>query len=293
MTLNQMTYFKTLAETGHMGQAAEKLFLSQPSLSASMARLEKELGVRLFDRRGRRMALTEEGEAYLRHVERVLREVHESVVHMGRLATSQETRIRLGCITSLLADYFPARMREFLRRPENQNVRFECSIENTGELIRRLKNGVYDLLLCSESRDEAVHQTAILAEPIRLIAPAGEPPLTMRWEELFRQPLIGYEENSVMDLFLQELAGRHGGRLRFAYRAPTETAIAALVAHGLGRAVIPWSPRVAGSYPVDCYSFPEGDPIRRLYLTTLRGQENHGAAGRLVQFLRERDGAPD
>ena len=44
MTLNQMTYFKTLAETGHMGQAAEKLFLSQPSLSASMARLEKELG---------------------------------------------------------------------------------------------------------------------------------------------------------------------------------------------------------------------------------------------------------
>ena len=40
MTLNQMTYFRTLAETSHMGQAAEKLFLSQPSLSASMARLE-------------------------------------------------------------------------------------------------------------------------------------------------------------------------------------------------------------------------------------------------------------
>ena len=61
-----------------MGQAAEKLFLSQPSLSASMARLEKELGVRLFDRRGHRMTLTGEGEAYLRHVERILREVDEA-----------------------------------------------------------------------------------------------------------------------------------------------------------------------------------------------------------------------
>ena len=56
MTLNQLAYFQKLAETRHMGRAAEELLSSQPSLSGSMARLEEELGLVLFDRAGRRMA---------------------------------------------------------------------------------------------------------------------------------------------------------------------------------------------------------------------------------------------
>ena len=79
--------------------------------------------MRLFDRRGHRMTMTGEGEA---------------AAHMSRLVSSQETRIRLGCGTPVLHDYFPQWMGAFLRRPENREVRFECSIENTGELIRRL-----------------------------------------------------------------------------------------------------------------------------------------------------------
>lgn len=287
MTLNQMVYFKTVAETGHMGQAAEKLFLAQPSLSVAIARLEKELGVALFDRRGHRMTLTEAGEAYLRHVERILREVKEASAHMSRLASSRETKIRLGCGTPLLNDYFPSRMRAFLQQPENREVRFECSIENTQELVRRLKNGVYDLLLCSKSRDEEVDQVAILAEPIRFIAPAGSPPPPEEWESFVRQPLIGYEENSIMDTFLQDLAAQQGGRFRFAYRAPTENAIISLVAHGLGSALIPWESEDLRDERVVCYPFQNGRHVRELYLTTLRDQENHGAARRLIQFLLE------
>ena len=296
MTLDQMRYFKTLAETGHMGQAAEKLFLAQPSLSVSIARLEKELGVPLFDRRGHRMTLTDAGEAYLRHVERILREVKESTAHMSRLASSQQTKIRLGCITPLLNDYFPSRMRVFLRRPENRNVRFECSIENTEELVKKKKNGVYDLLLCSRSRDEEVAQTPILTEPIRFIAPAGTPPPPEDWEKLIQIPLVGYEENSVMDTYLQEIAEQQGGRLPFVYRAPTENAIVSLVAHGLGGALIPWGSEDLRDDRVVCYPFRNGQYARELYLTTLRDQENHGAAQRLIQFLlqdqEEKTGGP-
>ena len=291
MTLNQMTYFRMLAETGHMGQAAEKLFLSQPSLSASVARLEKELGVRLFDRRGHRMTLTGEGEAYLRHVERILREVDEAAAHMSRLASSQETRIRLGCGTPVLHDYFPQWMGAFLRRPENREVRFECSIENTGELIRRLKNGGYDLLLCSRSGDEEVEQVPLASEPIVVVAHRDAPPPPRHWAELAQLPLIGYEENSVMDNTLQGIAEDHGTRFQFLYRAPTETAIVALVAHGLGYAVIAWSEEETRGRPVACYPMEEGEYTRQLYLTTLRGQESHGAAGRLIRFLLEEGGA--
>ena len=288
MTLNQMMYFKALAETGHMGQTAEKLYISQPSLSASTARLEKELGVRLFDRQGHRMTLTAEGEAFLRHVKRILREVDESAAHMSRLASSQQTRIRLGCGTPILHDYFPAWMEGFLRRTENRDVRFECSIENTEELVRRLKNGVYDLLLCSRSEDEAIRQVPLVSEPILVVAHQKAPAPPRTWEELARLPLIGYEENSVMDNTLQGIAEDHGTRFQFVYRAPTETAIVALVAHGLGCAVIAWSEGETRGRPVRCYSCGEATYHRQLYLTTLRGQESHGAAGRLIQFLTER-----
>ena len=169
-------------------------------------------------------------------------------------------------------------------------MRFECSIENTGELIRRLKNGVYDLLLCSRSGDEGVEQVPLASEPIVVVAHRDAPPPPRRWAELARLPLIGYEENSVMDNTLQGIAEDHGTRFQFLYRAPTETAIVALVAHGLGYAVIAWSEEETRGRPVVCYSMEEGEYTRQLYLTTLQGQESHGAAGRLIHFLLEEGG---
>ena len=78
MTIQQLTYFRVLAETRHMGRAAEKLFLAQSSLSSAVAKLESELGVLLFERRGHHLVLTAEGTALLAHAETVLREVEET-----------------------------------------------------------------------------------------------------------------------------------------------------------------------------------------------------------------------
>ena len=72
MTIQQLTYFRVLAETRHMGRAAEKLFLAQSSLSSAVAKLESELGVLLFERRGHHLVLTAEGTALLAHAETVL-----------------------------------------------------------------------------------------------------------------------------------------------------------------------------------------------------------------------------
>ena len=72
MTLNQMSYFQTVAREGHMGRSAEKLLIAQPSLSVSMMKLEEELGVTLFDRHGHSLILTAEGKIFLRHVDRIL-----------------------------------------------------------------------------------------------------------------------------------------------------------------------------------------------------------------------------
>lgn len=78
MELYQLRYFKTVAETEHFTRAAEKLHISQPSLSKSISNLEAELGVLLFERDKRAVYLNDYGRAFLKRVERILNEVDEA-----------------------------------------------------------------------------------------------------------------------------------------------------------------------------------------------------------------------
>lgn len=72
MNLNQLQYFVALARVQHFGKAAESLGITQPSFSYAIAQLEEELGVMLFDRKGRPPALTEEEPLFLDYAERSL-----------------------------------------------------------------------------------------------------------------------------------------------------------------------------------------------------------------------------
>lgn len=78
MKLSQLLYFKTVAETGKISLAAKKLFVTAPALSIAIANLEKELGVKLFDRGNNRIVLNEQGKAYLRHVNQILGDLNNA-----------------------------------------------------------------------------------------------------------------------------------------------------------------------------------------------------------------------
>lgn len=78
MKLTQLQYFKTVAEMGKISLAAKKLYVSAPALSIAIANLEKELGVKLFDRGNNRIVLNEQGKAYLRHVNQILGDLSQA-----------------------------------------------------------------------------------------------------------------------------------------------------------------------------------------------------------------------
>ena len=71
MELLQLKYFKTVAQIGKISEAAQALFISAPALSTSISRLEKELGVKLFDRTNNRIIQTQQGQILLRYVNQV------------------------------------------------------------------------------------------------------------------------------------------------------------------------------------------------------------------------------
>ena len=79
MTLNQLGYFYQAAVLQHFNQAAEKMNISEPSLSRSISSLEDELGVTLFEKRGRNVILTKAGEIFLEHATQILDDVKRAV----------------------------------------------------------------------------------------------------------------------------------------------------------------------------------------------------------------------
>ena len=113
MELQQLKYFKTVAEIGKISEAAEALFISAPALSTSISRLEKELGVQLFDRTNNRIILNTQGEIFLRHTNHIFealsdakKELQESLLQEGPHLSivSVNTAMWVNLITAFLSE---------------------------------------------------------------------------------------------------------------------------------------------------------------------------------------------
>jgi len=286
MTINQLRYFIEIAEKGNMNRAAEALFISQPSLSAAIKKLEEELKIELFERRGHHIALNHSGRMFLEHAKKMLAEYDLAIKHMEQLAKDQNIYINIGCISSLFRNYFPEIMSDFLKKTGRQDIQFQFSTERTAVLIDRLKMGMYDIVLCSAQEDPAILQIPIIREPLVLIYSEGNAPSEISWAAISNMPLIGYEEGARMDMLIEEYAKRNGAKLSFTYRAPTEGAIASFVSHGFGCAILPDTPEIA-SYPIKKEPLPGETVYRETYLTLLRNRQYVGAVGEFLEFMRE------
>lgn len=96
MSILQLEYFKALAETEHLTKTAGQLFIAVPSLSSSIARLEKEVGCKLFDRDGRNMRLNKSGEVYLKYVNEILLQLENAKKEARNIANIAEHSIAIG-----------------------------------------------------------------------------------------------------------------------------------------------------------------------------------------------------
>ena len=97
MDLSQLHYFRTAARTGNLSQAARELFVTQPNLSRSIARLETELGVPLFEHRKGKVVLNEYGRIFLSGVENVFGELNTCMQTVQRLYENSQKMLSLGC----------------------------------------------------------------------------------------------------------------------------------------------------------------------------------------------------
>ena len=138
MTLNQILYFRKVARLENYHQAAEELYISQPSLSRSMASLESELGVALFEKKGRGVTLTKAGKLFLEHADRIAGDCDVAVGKMQELS-SDGGKIDIGYIFPLAGHYIPHNVRKFLNQEENKNVVFNFWQNHTPAIAEKVQ----------------------------------------------------------------------------------------------------------------------------------------------------------
>lgn len=151
MTLNQILYFQKVARLENYHQAAEELYISQPSLSRSMAALESELGVALFEKKGRGVTLTKAGKLFLEHADRIAGDCDVAVGKMQELS-SDGGKIDIGYIFPLAGHYIPHKVRKFLNQEENKNVVFNFWQNHTPAIARRFVQASWTLVSAVISR---------------------------------------------------------------------------------------------------------------------------------------------
>lgn len=100
MELLQLKYFKTVAEIGKISEAADTLFVSSSALSTSISRLERELGVQLFDRTNNRIILNEQGQIFLRHVKQVFASLEDAKAELRQNMLQQGPHISVVDVNS-------------------------------------------------------------------------------------------------------------------------------------------------------------------------------------------------
>ena len=139
MELRQLEYFRVIAETESIHEAARRLNMSQPPLSYQIRQLENELGKRLFDRTGKKVVLTPQGEEFLEHANRILYDVHQAKASMND-TDELKNPLHIGTIESLCTVKFPKIIRKF--REQYPRVSIRITVDSPEKLIQMMEHNL-------------------------------------------------------------------------------------------------------------------------------------------------------
>jgi DNA-binding transcriptional LysR family regulator len=142
MDLNQLQYFQAIARLGNISKASNELFITQPNLSKSIARLEKELGVLLFDHRKGRITLNEYGQVFLSSVNRSFSELEYGIKEIRHLYETNENILSLA---SSMSDILPDILKSFYL--EHPNIRVNQYTYTPVDITTHLLDRSIDLAL--------------------------------------------------------------------------------------------------------------------------------------------------
>ena len=291
MELRQLRYFVAAAEAGTISRAADRCGIAQPSLSQQVRALEHSLGVTLFDRLGRGVALTDAGRALLPRAKRILAEVRDTEERLVHDVDHGVGALAIGAIPTMAPYLLP----DLLATLRTEFPECELTVrENfTERIVEALVGNEIDIAILSTPIDnEHVDLRVLGTEPLLVVAPAEHPLAdvdAISLPDLRDQPTIVLHE---MHCLGQQISGFCATR-RIARRVVCQTTqlptVLELVSRGLGISLVPRMAAEADHATDRVYlHLRRSPPTREIAVATRTGRSRSVVARRLESLLAER-----
>jgi LysR family hydrogen peroxide-inducible transcriptional activator len=269
-TIRQFEYLVALAETLNFRRAAERCYISQPSLSAQIQKLEELLGMRLFERDARRVIITPAGAEAAERARKVLVAADEFLRGVTSAGDPLAGRLRLGVVPTVAPYVLPRVLPPVRRRfPKLELLIRE---DKTANLVTELDAGRLDLLLLALEADLHDAETLLLFEEAFLLAMPPAHPLARRKKvtqaDLAGEPILLLEDGHCLRASTLEVCRAGGAQELIDFRATSLNTLVQMVASGVGMTLLP---EMAAAVEVrageiEVRPFVDPAPVRRIGL---------------------------
>ena len=240
MNYNYLRYFSVLAQVEHYTLAAARLGISQPSLSSAIHHLESELGnVRLFEKAGRNVRLTEEGRYYQEKVDAALKELNTASMTLRESKVSAPVLIRLGVVSGTVGGTVSQEIAAYLK--QNDRIRFRLTESSAEELRDMVRQEKLDMAIVDMTdRDRTLHFRKLCRRNFCAALPCDHPLSSsevLTPQQLSQQPQIVFNYD-IENTFGQWASGISADE-QIVCTVNTAQAALDLVSAGVGICVVP------------------------------------------------------
>ena len=293
MNLRDLSYLVALAEHRHFGRAAEASFVSQPTLSTQIKKLEDELGVPLVERTPRKVLLTEVGRDIAIRARDVLNEIEQIRGVARRTLDPESGTVRLGIFPTLGPYLLPHALP--LVRAAFPRLELLLVEEKTETVLRLLREGKLDAgILALPLHEDSLHSEFLFEEPF-LLAVSGEHALAhkqsqLKLADLTNQNLLLLEDghclrDQALEVCHMVGAGEHSG-----FRATSLETLRQMVAANVGITLLPVTavkPPVAPVEGLHLIEFKGHPPSRRIAMVWRKSSAMTGFLKQLAEVFRQ------
>ena len=292
MNLRALQYFVKLADLRHFSKAADACFVSQPTLSTQIKKLEEELGVQLVERSPKNIMLTPVGKEIADRARLVLSDVDQIRAVARRSGNPAHGVLRLGLFPTL-APYFLPHVVPGIRE-KYPNLTLQLAEEKTETILGMLRQGELDAgLLALPIHDEGLEMEVLFDEPFVVAVPddhalAGNSEIML--SELEGTQLLLLEEGHCLREHALEVCALSGALERVDFHATSMETLRQMVAAGVGVTLMPLlavKPPIAATGNVSIRPFAEPVPSRTIALVWRGSSALSGFLAELAGSLKK------
>lgn len=293
MTLQQINYFCAICEEMHYTKAANKIHVSQPSLSYAIKELEQELGVKVFKRRGKQVELTECGEIFYQYAQRALECLNEGIQAVETKKNEDQKQINIGYLFSISVDFLAPLINEYfgyIGRCDQLMNFLPCK---QPQVVEALQRGRFDIAFVTDDIQSRLINTSIEMIPVcqqeMFIVVRKDHPLAQKSSVLFseikNENFVAINPGKGLRIHMDQYFQKMNAQPRIVFAVDDSETLLSFVEAGVGIAIMSRLPTMSLE---KIALLPVSDsPIWRNIVLLVNKRRNYSGDTRcLIEFVR-------